>query len=79
MKLTFVEALPEVKKDRHDLQGLIKEFMDSERDFAKIEIHENDYPSLDHAYNSMWIAIRRSKRLVKAVKCSDGLYLVRIK
>lgn len=76
MKLTFVEKLPE-RRNHHDVQRLIKEFADSDCEFAKIEIHENDYPDLYHAYKSIHRSVQVSKRMVKLVKCGDELYFVR--
>lgn len=77
MKLTFVDTLPEVRKDPHGLQAIISEFMDSGYRFAKLEFGENDYKNSAVAYNSIHSAIRASKRAVKISKRGDELYLIR--
>lgn len=77
MKLTFVETLPEVRKDPHSLQALISEFADSGYRFAKVELDKNDYKNLEIAYGSLWSAVKKSKRAVKVAKRGDDIYLVR--
>ena len=44
MKLTYVEEAPYVqRRGKHDLQDLIKEFVNSDKDIARVDWTEQDY------------------------------------
>lgn len=79
MKLTFVDELPKARSGYHNLQALIEEFMNSDCEIARVDLHKNDYKSSNHAYKSIWLSARKSRRLVKVVKRGDDVYLVKTK
>ena len=79
MKLTFVNEVPSGNCSHHKLQGLIEEFMNDDREIAKVDLHENDYKSVDIAYRCIFQAAKRSKRLVTVCKRDGDVYLVKRK
>ncbi len=46
MKIVEVDKLPKKRASRHDLQDIIKAFVDSDAKYAKIELAEGDYKSV---------------------------------
>ena len=45
MRIVEVDRLPNKRASRHNLQDMIKTFVDSDAKFVKIELAEEDYKS----------------------------------
>lgn len=79
MKYIKVDTVPERKTGpRHDLQDLIKSFMEDETvKQAKIEVGPGEYKKKEYAYKSLWVACIVSQRNVKCVKRGDEIFLIK--
>ena len=78
MKLVAVKELPKITRGRHDLQGMIQEFVNGETRIAKLDIGKDEYKSIDVAYRVIGIAVRRSGHPIKLHIYNDELFLEKI-
>ena len=76
MKLTYVEQIPK-RKDHHDLQGLLREFINSDRDIAKVEFTDKDYKSPVICASCLSSAIKRSGYRIRVMRRGKDVYLFR--
>lgn len=81
MKLTFVETLPTKTKrmPKHKLLNIIREFINSDAKFAKVDFDESDYKKPIYCYKSLYNAIRYWKQGGVSVHLVGGeVYLRKI-
>lgn len=77
MKIIEVDSIPKKRANRHNLQDVIKSFIESDAKFCRIELADGEYRSWRICYGCMYVAVKRSGYKIK-VKCRDGnVYLVR--
>lgn len=77
MRIVEVDRLPKKKASRHNLQDMIKTFVDSDAKFVKIELAEEDYKSVKVCYSCMKVACGRSGYSVKVKMRDSEVYLVK--
>lgn len=75
MKLVAVDRVPKYERSNHKLQKLIEEFANSDAKFCKVEFEDDEYKSFKVAVESMRVAVKRSKRAIKAHERKGELYL----
>lgn len=77
MRFVEVDVLPKRKATRHNLQDMIRSFVESDAKFVKIELAEGDYKSMSVCYGCLGVACRRSGYAVKAKMRDNEVYLVK--
>ena len=77
MKIVEVDKLPMRRATRHNLQDIIKGFVNSDARFVKIELAEGDYKSVKVCYNCMKVACGQSGYSVKTKMRNNEVYLVK--
>lgn len=80
MKLIPVDSIPEIHKpadinSRHDVQEMLKDFMESGIDIAEVYFKKCDYKSARVCANSIDASIRRLGYSVRVFKRGDKVYL----
>lgn len=79
MNLTYVENLPKrIYKPRNKLIELIEEFVNSDREVARVDFEKNEYKSPLNAYKGLHNAIKKSHRAVKVTIRGNNVFLVRM-
>lgn len=78
MKLQYVDSLPSARRGKHDVQNLIKEFVDSDAKIAKVDFNEHDYKSPSVCRNCIAVSVKRSRRPVKVHQRGNDVYLTKI-
>ncbi len=76
MKLIEVDSVPK-RRSKHDLQDVMKSFINSDSKICKVELADNDYKSWKVCYSCLRVAAIRSGLRIK-VKCrGEDVYLVK--
>lgn len=75
MKLIPVDSIPNIRQNRHRLQDLIEEFVNSEAKIVKVDFSEDDYKSSEVCRSCLATAIKRSKHSVKVWRRGDEVFL----
>ena len=79
MNLTYVENLPpRIYKPRNKLIKLIEEFVDSDREVARVDLEKNEYKKPLYAYKYLHSAIKKTHHAVKVTMRGDNIFLVRM-
>lgn len=76
MKLIPTDHIPE-KRRKHNLQGLIEEFVRGPHEVVKCQFTEDDYKSPDVCATCLRNAVRRSKYSVRVIERGDEVYLAK--
>lgn len=78
MKLTYVDEIPKkYRRDKHNLQDLLKEFVDSGKDIARVDFNEMDYKTPSGCRKCIAKAIVISKLNVRVLKRGNEIYLMK--
>lgn len=77
MRIVKVDSIPKKAGTRHDLQDIIKRFVDSDAKFCKLELADGEYKSLNICYNCMHVAVKRSGTNIHVRRRGDEIYLVK--
>lgn len=76
MKLTYVEEVPVVqRRGRHNLQGLIKEFVNS--DIARVDWTEKDYKNAYICRQCIARAVLISGHKIEVFKRGNEVYMMK--
>ena len=79
MTLTPVKSLPKRSiHGRNDVEKLLKEFVDSGTEIARIDYYADEYRSTESLYLSMRQAIERTQALVRVHMRNRQVYLIRL-
>lgn len=76
MKLTPVENLPK-KGLRHDLQGIIKEFAESNQRNVLIVLKDGEYKSIGVCRSCFGVAIKKSGYAIRVCTRDGKVYLTK--
>ena len=79
MNLIKVDNIPAPTepKVRHDLSGLLDEFMNMNTKYVKVAYSDRDYIHVECIRHALWAACRRQARPVKVVRRGEDIYLMR--
>lgn len=78
MKLTYVEEVPVVqRRGRHNLQDLIKEFVNSDKDIARVDWTEKDYKNAYICRQCIARAVLISGHKIEVFKRGNEVYMMK--
>lgn len=77
MKLVEVKEIPR-RKDKHNLQGMIKEFVESAYMAVMVDVGEDEYANHHSFDNAIRLAVKRSGYAIQVHSICGTLYLVKI-
>lgn len=83
MTIEKVDHIPKVdhkgkQVERHNLQAILDEFMNSDAHIIKITFNSNEYKTHRCAYESFWLAVKKSNLPIKLVRRKETLYLKKV-
>ena len=77
MRIIEVDSVPKRRGNRHDLQSVIKTFVESDAKFCRIELAPDEYKSWKVCYSCLRIASKRSGHKIKVQCRNEDVYLVK--
>jgi hypothetical protein len=71
-----VNEVPKMKRaDRHDLKGMLKEFVEGNKKAVKVQLMEGEYKTPFIAYKSLYEAVKRHRYPVLVTWRNGEVYL----
>ena len=77
MKAIAVNCIPERRNGNHRLQNFLREFVNTNTKFAKLELNVDEYASPTVARSCIGVAVVRGGHPVKVKLRGNDIYLVR--
>lgn len=78
MTLTYVEEVPVVeRRGRHNLQNLIQEFINEDKDIARVDWTEKDYKNASVCRQCIYRAVKLSGHKIEIFKRGNEVYMMK--